>query len=81
MPTLRALHRAGLTQTVRRHPRIEMTPPLASYLDFVRALALARFVLTDGGSVQEEASYLGKPCLWQALPSVTRRDGAYPRPG
>lgn len=61
-PTLRALDRAGLAEKVRRHPRIRMMS-LASYPDFVRALVLARFVLTDGGSIQEEASYLGKPCL------------------
>lgn len=61
-PTLRALSKAGLADQVRRHPRIEMIP-LASYPDFVRALTFARFVLTDGGSIQEEASYIGKPCL------------------
>jgi UDP-N-acetylglucosamine 2-epimerase (non-hydrolysing) len=61
-PTLRALRRADLIERIRRHPRIEMTP-LASYPEFVRTLVLARFILTDGGSIQEEASYLRKPCL------------------
>ena len=31
--------------------------------DFVNAMARARYVLTDGGSIQEEASYLNKPCI------------------
>ncbi|MGD8828627.1 MAG: UDP-N-acetylglucosamine 2-epimerase, partial [Gammaproteobacteria bacterium] len=36
---------------------------LRSYPEFIEILRSARWVLTDGGSIQEEASYLGKPCL------------------
>lgn len=44
------------------HPRIELIAPTA-YLDFIRLLDRAAFVLTDSGGVQEEAPSLGKPVL------------------
>ncbi len=34
-----------------------------SYLDFMHLLKSAEFVVTDGGSNQEEMYYMGKPCL------------------
>lgn len=34
-----------------------------SYLDFMHLLAGAEFLVTDGGSNQEEMYYMGKPCL------------------
>lgn len=37
--------------------------PLQEYAIFLQLLKDAEFVITDGGSVQEECSYLGKPCL------------------
>ncbi|MDY7093328.1 MAG: UDP-N-acetylglucosamine 2-epimerase [Acidobacteriota bacterium] len=61
-PTERALTRTGLRRQLEDDPHITLQP-LAAYPDFVRALVHASFVLTDGGSVQEETSYLGKPCL------------------
>lgn len=33
------------------------------YLDFIHLVANARFVLTDSGGIQEEATVLGIPCL------------------
>jgi UDP-N-acetylglucosamine 2-epimerase (non-hydrolysing) len=39
------------------------TKPLQSHADFVHLLDRAEFVITDGGSIQEECAYLGKPCL------------------
>ena len=33
------------------------------YFGFVRLTKGAELVLTDGGSIQEECYYLGKPCL------------------
>lgn len=41
---------------------VTLTEPLG-YLDFVGLQANARLVLTDSGSVQEEARSLGLPCL------------------
>ena len=39
------------------------TKPLQSHADFVHLVDRAEFVITDGGSIQEECAYLGKPCL------------------
>ncbi|MBF0108581.1 MAG: UDP-N-acetylglucosamine 2-epimerase (non-hydrolyzing) [Magnetococcales bacterium] len=33
------------------------------YISFIQRLRRARFLMTDGGSNQEEAAYLGLPCL------------------
>lgn len=39
--------------------RVERLP----YLDFMHLLKRAEFIVTDGGSNQEEMYYMGKPCL------------------
>ncbi len=43
-------------------PAIQLVDPLG-YLDFLRLMADARFVLTDSGGVQEETTVLEVPCL------------------
>ncbi|OGM02430.1 hypothetical protein A2115_03135 [Candidatus Woesebacteria bacterium GWA1_41_8] len=42
-----------------------------SFVNFVRLLKGSEFIITDGGTNQEEAYYLGKPCL--ILRNVTER--------
>lgn len=42
--------------------RITTTPPLG-YIDFINLLMHSRFILTDSGWVQEEATFLQIPCL------------------
>lgn len=37
--------------------------PRVDYFDFMKLLGNAEFVVTDGGSNQEELSYMGKPTL------------------
>lgn len=37
--------------------------PRVDYFDFMKLLDGARYVITDGGSNQEELYYMGKPCL------------------
>ena len=39
------------------------TAPLLPYGDFIERLASAPYVITDGGSIQEETAHLGIPCL------------------
>ena len=60
-PTHRRLARQDLLQKLRDHG-VELTP-LSPYPEFLRKLRDADFVVTDGGSVQEECSYLGTPCF------------------
>ncbi len=43
-------------------PRLHLVDPLG-YLEFLRLMADARFVLTDSGGIQEETTVLGIPCL------------------
>lgn len=43
-------------------PSVRFTEPLG-YLDFMKLIGAARFVLTDSGGVQEETTQLGVPCL------------------
>ena len=61
-PTERRLRRTGLHARLAANPRIELRPRY-TYFDFVALLMRADFVVTDGGSIQEESSYLGIPCL------------------
>jgi UDP-N-acetylglucosamine 2-epimerase (non-hydrolysing) len=61
-PTERQLRRFGLDRRIAEGGRIELRPRY-TYCDFVALLERAEFIVTDGGSVQEETSYLGVPCL------------------
>jgi UDP-N-acetylglucosamine 2-epimerase (non-hydrolysing) len=67
-PTYRYLERFGLQDAL--DPRIDCRG-MQDYATFVALLKQAKVVLTDGGSIQEECGYLGKPCL--ILRSVTER--------
>lgn len=60
-PTQKALKRYGLYEPLKNSSII--LSPLLSYAAFMEKLYLSRAILTDGGSIQEEASYLNKPCL------------------
>lgn len=60
-PTTTALVRRGLAARMAS-AGVTMVP-LVSHIKFVRALASAPFVITDGGSIQEECALLGVPTL------------------
>lgn len=70
-PTRRRLESYGLMARLQDNPRVQLLP-LQPYPAFVRLLAAAEFVCSDGGSIQEECAYLGIPCL--LLRSETERD-------
>ncbi len=62
MPRVRArLRRYGLAN-VLKSPGIILTEPLG-FLDFLKLEAEAKMIVTDSGTVQEEALLLGVPCL------------------
>ena len=52
----------GLLDHIKSLPHLKLLPPLG-YLDFIQLEKKARFVITDSGGLQEETTYLGKPCL------------------
>lgn len=60
--TLQRLEQGNLLKSIANNPNIITTPPLG-YLDFMRLLLKAKYVLTDSGGIQEETSYLGIPCF------------------
>jgi len=41
---------------------LKLAPPL-NYTDFMKLLAESKFVITDSGGIQSEATFLGIPCL------------------
>lgn len=59
-PTRIALERFGLLS--RLEERVETTP-LSGHTEFLQDLLHAPLVIIDGGSIQEECSYLGVPTL------------------
>lgn len=61
-PTIKQLKKYGLFERVQSNPHIECVPRF-HHSDFLTLLQSAEFVITDGGSLQEETSYLGVPCL------------------
>ena len=61
-PTRRRLERFSLLERLENCPRIRLEP-LQDYPRFLALLQGCEFVITDGGSVQEESFYLNIPCL------------------
>lgn len=56
------LKKGSLTKRLNRLKNLYLTPPLG-YLDFIKLMKEAKFVLTDSGGIQEETTVLGIPCL------------------
>jgi len=61
-PTRNQLSRTGLLDEILRIDNVTLSP-LLSYLEFIGLVAGADYVITDGGSIQEECCYLNKPCM------------------
>lgn len=60
--TQERLQEFGLVERLVQNPRIHFQTALG-YHESLALLSQARLVLTDSGGIQEEASYLGVPCL------------------
>ncbi len=56
------LRRGGLWAQWEAIPQLHFEEPLG-YADFLRLLGDSQLVLTDSGGVQEEAAWLGLPCV------------------
>lgn len=70
-PRTRAnFERTGIGRDLASMPNLRLTEPLG-YLDFLRLLSQAAFVMTDSGGIQEETTALGVPCM--TLRSNTER--------
>lgn len=61
-PTHHQLKKLGWLDWLSQHPNLEFRPRYP-YLEFIELEKSAEFVITDGGSNQEECFYMGKPCL------------------
>ncbi|MCM8761565.1 MAG: UDP-N-acetylglucosamine 2-epimerase (non-hydrolyzing) [Candidatus Omnitrophica bacterium] len=59
---VKMLKALGYWENLKRINNIIITRPLG-YLDFLRLMIDAKFVLTDSGGIQEETTYLGIPCF------------------
>ena len=69
-PTRVALKNANLYSLLENEPNCHLLPR-QGFFEFNQILREAEFILTDGGSNQEECFYLGTPCL--LLRSETER--------
>ena len=56
------LQKYGLMKLVEKNKNIEVTP-LTDYPHFIFLLANSKYLITDGGSIQEESLIFKKPCL------------------
>ena len=61
-PTEQKLAQFGLRDKLESCAEIELRPRY-TYFQFIKLIKHASFVITDGGSNQEECHYLGKPCI------------------
>ncbi|MDD5638490.1 MAG: UDP-N-acetylglucosamine 2-epimerase (non-hydrolyzing) [Candidatus Pacebacteria bacterium] len=61
-PTKKNLEKFNFLSRLDKNNNIELRPRY-SYFNFIKLLYEAEFIVTDGGSNQEESYYLGKPCL------------------
>jgi UDP-N-acetylglucosamine 2-epimerase (non-hydrolysing) len=60
--TEKKIHQYGFYDRLKGTPQLELRPRY-SYFQFIKLLYGSEFMVTDGGSNQEECFYLGKPCL------------------
>ena len=60
-PTQEILNKHGIDKKINEAGIVML--PLMPYREFIEKLAAAPYVITDGGSIQEETAHMGIPCL------------------
>ncbi|MEM9052263.1 MAG: UDP-N-acetylglucosamine 2-epimerase (non-hydrolyzing) [Bacteroidota bacterium] len=60
--TSKRIEEFGLSDSFESIENLHILPPL-SYFDFQKLVADSKLVLTDSGGIQEETTFLQKPCL------------------
>ena len=60
--TFHHLKKYGLMKKIRKMKNIEIIP-LISYSEFIFLIANCKYIITDGGSIQEESLVFKKPCI------------------
>lgn len=61
-PTKVTLQKLNLLKSLEENDNFILFPRLP-YISFMKVLKNSNFIITDGGSNQEESYYFGKPCL------------------
>lgn len=61
-PTRKVLIDMGILEDLEQNKRITLLSRL-SYIEFMHVLSNSEYIITDGGSNQEESYFMGKPCL------------------
>jgi len=61
-PTKKKLMEFGFMDRLIKNENIELRPRY-NYFEFIKLIDKSEFLISDGGSNQEECFYLGKPCL------------------
>ncbi len=60
--TAEMLRKSELVNLLQGAGNIQLVKPLG-YIPFMNLVFNSRFVITDSGGIQEETTYIGKPCL------------------
>ncbi|WP_018170022.1 UDP-N-acetylglucosamine 2-epimerase [Thioalkalivibrio sp. ALMg9] len=71
--TRKRLTELGELEALEQNPKIELRPRM-TYVPFMQMIGHAKLVITDGGSNQEELSYLGIPTLLMRM-ATERQEG------
>jgi UDP-N-acetylglucosamine 2-epimerase len=61
-PTIKKIKSYGLYKQLEKNKNTILTK-ITNYQQFIFLIQKANFIITDGGSIQEECFYLNKPCL------------------
>ncbi|VVB57888.1 UDP-N-acetylglucosamine 2-epimerase [Candidatus Anstonella stagnisolia] len=58
-----AIRECGLEKVIKKHPNLHPIEEIPSYSHIVHLMQKCRLILTDSGSMQEEAAALHVPCI------------------